>query len=130
MIGLNPLQARLLMPVRRVAHSSSRGLARRAMSGGAAAGTATSGPSTAASAVMLSIPVLTFGLGTWQIARKKQKEELIAHMNAKLVQAAKPLPTRLDRSVRGAGVCTAAIGWQDDMQRRQVHDRGCSKAGN
>ncbi|EDQ90553.1 uncharacterized protein MONBRDRAFT_18583 [Monosiga brevicollis MX1] len=42
---------------------------------------------------LLSVPVVTFGLGTWQIFRKQQKEELIATLEAKLSKEPAALPT-------------------------------------
>ncbi len=64
----------------------------RRLSGAAAAASAR--PWTAGSLGLLCIPVLTFGLGTWQVFRKQQKEQLIARMQAKLSQPPKPLPIR------------------------------------
>eukprot|EP00055_Hartaetosiga_balthica_P003436 m.7762 g.7762 ORF g.7762 m.7762 type:complete len:275 (+) comp2909_c0_seq1:166-990(+) len=42
--------------------------------------------------LLLLVPAITFGLGTWQVFRKKKKEELIEFMNAKLTKPAVPLP--------------------------------------
>ncbi|KAK9499841.1 hypothetical protein O3M35_002802 [Rhynocoris fuscipes] len=41
---------------------------------------------------LLVIPVSTFGLGTWQIKRKKWKEDLIENLNLKTREPAVPLP--------------------------------------
>ena len=41
---------------------------------------------------LLAIPIVTFGLGTWQVFRKMRKEDLITHMEAKLNKEAVPLP--------------------------------------
>lgn len=58
---------------------------------------ATQGASTArtlTSYALLAVPAVTFTLGTWQVARKFQKEELIEKMQAKLAMEARPLPLR------------------------------------
>ena len=44
------------------------------------------------SSALLLIPAVTFGLGTWQIFRKRQKEDLIQLLEAKLVKEPVPLP--------------------------------------
>ena len=42
---------------------------------------------------LLVIPAIAFGLGTWQIMRKKKKEELIAVMEGKLSKTPTLLPS-------------------------------------
>eukprot|EP00056_Hartaetosiga_gracilis_P000044 m.35503 g.35503 ORF g.35503 m.35503 type:complete len:271 (-) comp10027_c0_seq2:119-931(-) len=67
-------------------------LFRRAFATTTSASTSTSSSSNGLSKWLLVVPVVTFGLGTWQIARKKQKEELIEFFNAKLQKEAVLLP--------------------------------------
>eukprot|EP00049_Salpingoeca_infusionum_P025589 m.20436 g.20436 ORF g.20436 m.20436 type:complete len:244 (-) comp8164_c0_seq1:93-824(-) len=47
------------------------------------------------SKALLVLPAIAAGLGTWQVFRKQQKEELIAKMEAKLGEDPVPLPTDL-----------------------------------
>eukprot|EP00730_Choanoeca_flexa_P020401 TRINITY_DN9967_c0_g2_i7.p1 TRINITY_DN9967_c0_g2~~TRINITY_DN9967_c0_g2_i7.p1 ORF type:complete len:307 (+),score=45.30 TRINITY_DN9967_c0_g2_i7:86-922(+) len=58
-----------------------------------ASSTATkSNPISAGQYALLAVPAVTFGLGTWQIFRKQQKEDLITQLEEKLKREASPLP--------------------------------------
>lgn len=46
--------------------------------------------------ILLGIPVITFGLGTWQIQRRKWKENLIKILNERTKRTPQPLPESLD----------------------------------
>lgn len=50
-------------------------------------------PLGASAYALLGVPVLTFGLGYWQVKRKEQKEMLIAALNERLDAPPIPLPT-------------------------------------
>jgi surfeit locus 1 family protein len=49
--------------------------------------------------VLLSIPLLTFGLGCWQIQRRKQKIELIDYLNSRTKSEPIELPNNLENLV-------------------------------
>ena len=50
------------------------------------------------SPLLLLIPLTAFGLGTWQVQRKQQKEELLEFLHGRLVGEPKPLPDECDRA--------------------------------
>ncbi|EGD77366.1 hypothetical protein PTSG_08459 [Salpingoeca rosetta] len=82
---LSMIARRLQVPVRRLASTAvPKGMRRGAADGGGSSGV---------SPLLMAMPAIAFGLGTWQIFRKKQKEELIAVMEGKLSKEAVPLPT-------------------------------------
>ena len=76
--------------MQRIAALRSLALPLRRASSASVAG-ATRSKTTTGHYALLAIPVVTFGLGTWQVFRKQRKEDLITLMEGKLKQAAMPL---------------------------------------
>ena len=46
--------------------------------------------------MLLSVPLITFGLGTWQVKRKEWKEALIEAMDKRTTAAPVALPADID----------------------------------
>ncbi|RUP46121.1 hypothetical protein BC936DRAFT_147340 [Jimgerdemannia flammicorona] len=45
--------------------------------------------------ILMTVPLITFGLGTWQVQRLRWKTDLIAQLEERMSKAAIPLPKRI-----------------------------------
>ncbi|KAG0174003.1 surf-like protein [Apophysomyces sp. BC1034] len=50
-------------------------------------------------ALMCTVPFITFGLGTWQVQRLRWKVNLIGELEERMVEKAIPLPRRINKDV-------------------------------
>lgn len=82
----------LLAAARRMSSAAGAAARPKGMDKGRKAATSSSNMN---SPYLLVIPAIAFGLGTWQIMRKKKKEELIAVMEGKLSKTPTLLPSSL-----------------------------------